>query len=327
MEKQIDKFKEQFSWEPELVEEDRLSQKTTVMVLGMGGSHLGAGLLLRSYPAIFHYIHSDYGLPAVPSEIIEKSHIIICSYSGETAEMLDSLKECLSLGLCPSILTSGGKLLELARKHHLPHVVLPRDTIEPRMAVPYMMLALGKLLGNLSVIVAVREAGSTLNISEIKERGTFFANSLKNKIPVIYSSFQNAPIAYYLKATFNETAKIPCFTNIVPELCHNELSGFDVSDVSLPLIKNLMPIFLEDDNDTPSIQKRMNLLTELLQEHNVSGIQFPLTEKTPLSKIFTSVLVGTSAAVSLAKYYGVEDSKTPLIAKFKDRMKDHDSTS
>jgi hypothetical protein len=43
-------------------------------------------------------------------------------------------------------LSKGGKLLEFAEKHALPHVVLPPTKIQPRSGLGFQMLALAALL-------------------------------------------------------------------------------------------------------------------------------------------------------------------------------------
>ncbi|MES2182799.1 MAG: PAS domain-containing protein, partial [Pseudomonadota bacterium] len=41
----------------------------------------------------------------------------------------------------------------------------------------------------------------------------------------------------------------PAFCNVFPELCHNELSGFDVVDSTKPLSAQMHALFLDDEHD------------------------------------------------------------------------------
>jgi glucose/mannose-6-phosphate isomerase len=71
---------------------------------------------------------------------------------------------------------------------------------------------------------------TTFNPSDYEKDGKTLAQRMKNHIPVIYSSNNNLSIIYNWKIKLNETGKIPAFFNVLPELNHNEMTGFDVKD-------------------------------------------------------------------------------------------------
>lgn len=321
MEEQIDSFVEQFSWEPEVVSPHEPGAKGPILLFGMGGSHLGARLLLRHDPSLPLTIHSDYGLPKISDEALFAARIVISSYSGETEETIDALRACLEKGLRPGVITSGGTLAKLARENNLPLVLLPTKNIEPRMAIGYAMIAFARITQEESLEQSIRNAGKAIRTIELKKIGTAIAEGLSNKIPVLYASNQNLPIAYHIKAAFNETAKIPAFFNAVPEVCHNEISGYDVSEKSAELISNMCPVFLQDKTDTDRIALRMQLLQDIFAERHIPVLQFPVLGETPLHAALMTVLAGSFAGLTLAKTYGVPDSHTPLISDFKERLK------
>lgn len=321
MEEAIRNFHKQFDFTPELVNGDNLKKRDKYIVSGMGGSHLGAWLLKCHNPFIDLLIHRDYGLPRVPDYFLYDSLLILCSYSGNTEEVLDCAQKALEKGLSLAVVTGGGELLEFAKQHSVPYIELPNMNVEPRMAVPLFMLALARLMDNASLEADIKTAGCDVQPLSIKEEGERIASILEGKMPIIYSSTVNVPIAYNWKIKCNETAKVPASFNVVPELCHNELSGFDNESFMKDGASNMVVLMLHDAQDHPRIHKRMNLLEKLFEEKQLSVVTLSLVGETVLHKIFHSILLAEWVALTLAKYYGVPDAKTPLIASFKAAIK------
>ena len=46
-------------------------------------------------------------------------------------------------------------------------------------------------------------------------------------IPLIYSSADFEAVGYRLKCQFNENSKLHAFNNVIPELNHNEIIGWE----------------------------------------------------------------------------------------------------
>lgn len=321
MEEQLSGFPAQFSFVPEIERAEALPKCTRYLVCGMGGSHLGARLLLRHDRTIPLVIHSDYGLPPPARYSLSDTLIIASSYSGNTEETLDATRAALEAHLPVAVITSGGELLELARREGLPTIVMPKENIEPRVALGYSMLALASLMKKGALVEKIREAGESLSLDELKDKGARLGESLVGRFPIFYASTQNRPLAYHLKVDMNETAKIPAFVSPIPEACHNELSGFDVGDVLQERTALFAPVFLFDDEDDARVRRRMELMRDMLAEKGFSSISFPLIGESGLEKALSTALTGSYAGAYLARTYGVEDAHTPLIALFKERVK------
>lgn len=289
------------------------------LVCGMGGSAFPARLLLSADPSLPLSIHQDYGLPPLATD--ERPLVVLSSYSGDTEEVLDAAEEATRRNLPCVVIASGGALLTIAHNQNIPHITLPKETIEPRMAIGYAMLALLRVLGKTELEATLRDAGKNVDTAAIRAEGVRLAKSLHGRIPLIYTSRTNAVIAYLWKITFNETAKIPAFLNEVPELCHNELSGFDVVPATTPLSAIMTGIFIHDVSDHPRNKKRLTLVSELMREKGMQTTHVELSGSSRFANILSGVLLGTASALTLAKMYGVPDAKTPLIADFKLRMK------
>ncbi len=322
MEDQILNFNTQFAWEPEIENEGRLPETFShLIVCGMGGSHLGARLLMGADSTLPLTIHSDYGLPREPDERLQSALIVASSYSGETEETLDAARAAAARGLSVACVTTGGALAALAREQNLPFILIPKDGIEPRMAVGASMLALARLLRNADLERAIREAGTRVDVMAGKEVGANLARSIAERIPVVYASTANAGLAYFLKIALNETGKLPAFSNLFPELCHNELSGFDTTPLARPLAEHLHAIILADPSDHPRIGKRQQIVRAMLEERGVTVSVIEIAGAMPLDKAFSTILTGVWAAIALAARYQVpDDAATPIIADFKAKM-------
>lgn len=321
MEEQVLHFAEQFAWEPEVLRAEHLPADTAhLFVCGMGGSHLGARLLLRHDPTLDISIHSDYGLPRAPRERLRSALIVLSSYSGETEETLDAARAAVEAGLAVAVVTTGGALAQFAEERSLPLILMPKQSVEPRMAVGAFMLAFARLMRNAGLEKEIRQAGARVDAEQGRAGGEALAKRLVGSIPVIYTSTANAPLAYFWKIAFNETSKVPAFYNLFPEVCHNELSGFDNADHTRAFSSRLHPLFLNDSDDHPRITKRMRLMKELFAARDFSASDVELAGGNGLEKAFSGVLAGVWTAIALAKEYQAPDAATPLIAEFKRKM-------
>ncbi|MCC6290772.1 hypothetical protein IT398_01750 [Candidatus Nomurabacteria bacterium] len=307
MDEQIKDFSKQLAWRPEIVNHDRLEKRTKFILCGMGGSTLAAGLLKVAEPKLDLLIHRDYGLPRVPDYFLHESVIILSSYSGNTVEVLDVGREALEFGLHLAVVTSGGKLLDWAKKNDLPYIVLPSGS-QPRMALGYFCKALAMLLGDSRLLATL--GTTTISSALLEAAGETLANKLRNKIPVIYSSTLNYPLAYHWKISFNETAKVSAFANAFPELNHNEMqSQFDPNQFSF--------IFLRDGSHDPRIEDRLDKLKVLYERAGLGVEVIQITGTTVWEKIFHSVILAEWTVLHLARVRQVDPETVPLIEEFK----------
>lgn len=323
MREQISLMPSQFSWEPTYEREEKLNKDSLqgIYVCGMGGSHLGADLLLREAPALPLTIRHEYSLPIIPEEEQLQTLVVISSYSGETEEAVDVLHTALRENIPCAVITAGGTLLDQARKANIPTIILPNDNVEPRMTLGYALRGLTKLLQEEKLFEYVKKSGEELSTDTKEKEGADLAKMLTKKIPVFYTSTRNESIGYISKITFNETSKIPAFSNTIPEACHNELSGYDSVDSSQELIQTLFPIFIIDEKDHPRVQSRMKLMQDILSDKNIQSYDIKVdVNMSSLAGAIEVIQTCTSAAVEVAKHNKVPDARTPLIDKFKQQL-------
>ncbi len=309
----IRNFKEEFATKLEVRGWKLEVRERKFLFCGMGGSHLAADLLKIYDPKIDIYIHSDYNLPKL-SDLKERL-VFIISYSGNTQETIFSLKSALKQKLKIVVITLNGKLLVLAEKYKLPVVILPDLNLQPRLAVGLMLRAILKIIDPQNCL-RLENFMKKFNPRIYESQGQNLAKKIKNKIPIIYSSLENFPLANYFKISFNETSKIPAFANYFPELNHNEMVGF----LSQKLDKNFCFIFLEDKKDKPLIKKRMKLLKNWLRKRNYQINSIQINKKNIFEKIFANVVLVLFSSYYLAQLNQIDPADEKLIDEFKKKI-------
>lgn len=310
-------FPGQFQYEPVIENAERFEPHKKFILSGMGGSHLSGDILGLLSPGLDIVIHTSYGLPKLSREMMAGRLFIASSYSGNTEEAVHGLRSALEAGVPSVVITTGGKLLGMAKENDLPYVQMPATGLQPRSALGYSLNALIKVVGDETLLAESRDLTKTLSPLESESHGKSLAGKLKGKFPVIYSSLDNLAIAYNWKIAFNETGKIPAFYNVLPELNHNEMTGFDVNNASRPLSERMYFILLKDDNDHSQIQKRMRILEELYRDRGLSVEVLFLGGESKLHQVFSSLILADWTALYTAEQYGLESEKVPMIEEFK----------
>lgn len=321
MEKAIKEFPLQFSFVPKVENRNKLKPFTKVIVCGMGGSHLPAGILKTANSSLDLFIHRDYGLPDLPAKYFKEALLIASSYSGNTEEVLDFASLAYEKNYNVAVIASGGKLISFAKAHTLPHVFIPSTGIQPRSAIGFSLLALVKLIGSEALLEELSALQSVLDPEKWRKSGKNISRAVSGKIPIIYSSRRNEQVAYNWKIKFNETGKIPAFFNVVPELNHNEMAGLERLPTTRDILKNFHFIFVLDESDHPQVQKRMTVLQEILKEQSRPVTSVFLEGQTRFERIFNSLLLADWSALYTARENKTEPEKVDFIENFKDKLK------
>ena len=79
---------------------------------------------------------------------------------------------------------------------------------------------------------------------------------------------------------------------------------------------------LRDIKDHPSIQKRMAVMSDLLERKGYSVTTLMLEGESVLVKIFKSLLTADWAALKIAREKGINPESVPMIEEFKKKLKD-----
>src|SRR3989344_684533 len=293
-------IQEQVNWEPE-IKGGEVGDFDNVVVGGMGGSALPARALFYLDPTYPIWLHNDYGFP---EKVAGEPLFVAISYSGNTTETLSFANEVLSKGRKLAVITSGGKLLELARANNLPFVEVPVG-LQPRDSVLYMLKGLLTLVQKRDILdelaavnLAEIEANSNLQSSEI-------ANALADTIAIVYTSRENAVLGYIWKILLNETAKMPAFCNCFPELTHNEMQGL----VNQSAVRILL---VEDVADNEGVKNEMEVFGHVSLNNGLKVSEYSLAGSR-VSKLLQTLVTARDVAHKIAMIKGVEADEVPFI--------------
>ncbi len=317
MKEAIKNFNQQFEYEPEIENARQSRHFNKFIVVGMGGSRLAADLLKVWNPYLDVVIHKDYGLPALSDQDLKERFVILSSYSGNTEEVIDAFNKAIEKKLACAVVSIGGKLIELAKKHNQPYIKLPDTGIQARLALGFSFRALLKLMGEDKALQETRKLAQSLKPADFEKVGLALAKRLQGFTPVIYSSLQNLPIACNWKINFNETGGIPAFYNAFPELNHNEMAGFDAKLETKNLSAHFCFILLQDASDHSRIKKRMEVFKQLYGKRNFTIESVKLDGKDVFYKIFSSLVLAGWTAYYIAQARGIETDQVPVVEEFK----------
>ena len=294
-----------------------------LIVAGMGGSGVG-GLLARamlgdhaSRPILSA---REYGLPAWTTP---DTTVLCASYSGNTEETLACYEAAGALGARRVVVTSGGRLAELARADGVP-VIPVAGGFQPRAAVAYMTVAALEVAG---LCGAGPRMGSELDVAAdhleqlVVEWGADGAEDSRGQDARARSRRQRRrsspgsgltqPIAYRWKAQINENAKIPAFAHELPELDHNEIVGWQ----SAAALGRFAAVFLDDADTHPRVQARIALTRELIAEQATGTFVVASRGVTAVERVFSLVLLGDLVSLYIAVLRGVDPTPVDVIER------------
>lgn len=310
---------QQFSFLPVIAHEASFPARVQgVAVCGMGGSALVPDFFSAWGPSLDVVVHRSYGLP-YRADLAQRL-VIVSSYSGNTEETLDAYDAARTAQLQIAVMTTGGALLARAQRDGIPYVQLPKTDIQPRMALGFMSVAFAALLRQTAARTALVALADQLDAAAFEKIGKRIAVELGERTPIVYASDRNAAIARYWKISINETGKNPAFANCIPELNHNEMTGFDVGAEAREMLERYAIIMLDDAEDDPRIVRRMEVLRGMLGERGIPVITESLSGGERFERIYRSILTACWSAYHLAVLDGAEPEGVPMVEDFKQRF-------
>ncbi|MBI4141629.1 bifunctional phosphoglucose/phosphomannose isomerase [Candidatus Woesearchaeota archaeon] len=286
-----------------------------ILVTGMGGSGIPANLIktVMHEEKIPVFVNKDYTIPAF---VNNKTLVIAISYSGNTEETLSAYKEAAKKRAKIVCICSGGKLKQIATDAK---VIIVPEGIPPRSAIAYLLFPVLVVLHNSKLLKLNREVLiktiDALHAPQLKQKAQDLAESLFGKIPLIYASPTFEAVALRWKQAINENSKQHAFWNVVPEMNHNEMMAYTRRQEGFHVI------LLRDENDNARIQKRIELLKEIIKKQGTTITEIVLKGDSLLVKIMTAIYLGDLTSYHLGMKNGADPAETKLIEEFKKRLK------
>lgn len=307
---------------------DRHRAVDLVVVLGMGGSAIGADLVAAAagerlrVPLV---VQRDYHLP---SGIGERTLVVAASHSGETIETVTAAAEARARGLPMVIIATGGTLGREAAADGTPWLRYDQPG-QPRAALGWSVGLLQELLVAAGLISDPDPLGSAVAVlDDLLERmapgietdanpAKQLAWSILGRIPVVYGAGTMAPVARRWKTQFNENAKSWAAYEPMPEANHNAIEGSlnprELADA--PFV-----IEIRDPSESADIAARYRVVEELLGERATNRATVWGEGPTPLARVLSAVAWGDLVSVYLAILYQTDPTPVTLLAMLKERL-------
>lgn len=302
-----------------------------VVITGMGGAIIGGELIRAMSLETGHlpvHVNKSYSLP---SFVNDKTLVIAISQSGNTEETLSAFEEAGARGAQRVIITTGGKLLEIAVSQNIPVIELPKSRIT-RAALAYSFTALWRVFQHLEIFQPrngeLNEAADFLEeqieiLSGLEENIAIeMAADLKSTLPIIYSGDGlMAPVALRWKTQFHENAKMLAYCSHIPEMNHNEVEGWELT---AHLMGKLSVIMLHDEADHFRVRHRMDVTAQIIEPHAFTFKRVNSVGDNTLQRVLFMCLLGDFISFYLAILSEVDPLPIEKIELLKRRLNEMD---
>jgi glucose/mannose-6-phosphate isomerase len=298
-----------------------------VVVGGLGGSAMG-GDVLAEYMAMNSsaptFVVRDTTLPRWADE---RTLVILISYSGNTRETASMYASARERGCPMVIITSGGKLMDVAEREGLDVVKVPPG-YQPRAA-------LGHLLGSAACIVesvglapmasdirAFLPSLETLmqdllpSSPQARNAAKRIALRLLDTVPFVYAPRPMRSAATRWQTQINENSKMLCLSGEVPEMDHNQIVGW----IDGARDGRNRPVMLLPRSGGYMALDLMRATIELFDDHDIDTVVADLEGASPLESALHGIMLGDFVSYYLAILRGVDPTPVPSIKELKGRL-------
>ena len=289
-----------------------------VVITGLGGSGIGGSVAAEVCAAsatVPILVNKGYALPAW---VNVNTHVIACSYSGNTEETLSALEDASKAGCMISAITSGGQLLEQAQAAGWNLSVLPAGN-PPRsmfgLAIVQLMAHLEAMNIGLDSSWQTQVSDTSVGLTQRRDaqmaEAKDLAMQMQGRTYAIYAASGVAGVATRWRQQLNENSKMPGWDSEVPEMNHNEMVGWAGGNDSH------IAIFLHSNNDHPSNTLRMNLNAAAIEAYGVPVLHVHAYGEGHLAQCLDLVAMGDWVSQILSEVNQVDIMDIVVIEKLK----------
>lgn len=298
-----------------------------IVICGMGGSAI-AGDFVK-------YLFSDrLPVPVIvcrdyeaPHFVTDETLVIASSYSGSTEETVSALQDAISRKAAVLSLSTGGIIAESAVQNSFPNIYLPKG-LQPRQAIGYSFTILAGIFHHLffhslpendfsEAIAYIRRKKADL--ADTSETNSLFetAAGMAHQPVMIYASEPMFAAALRLKGQISENAKLLAFANTIVEMNHNEIVGWQT--IESDSINNFSIILLRDAEDHPQVQKRFDIIHDLLGKKSQVYV-FRSEGRSKFTRFISLIYLGDWLSYYLALARGQDPTPVDIIGYLKKRL-------
>jgi glucose/mannose-6-phosphate isomerase len=285
-----------------------------IYIAGMGGSAIGGDFVSQ-------FVEEECKVPVItskkynlPSCIDQHTLVITSSYSGNTEETVAVFKSCIHTGAKMVVISSGGRLQELAQENKVDFIQLPAGSPSPRSCLGYSVVTQLYVLIHLNLISSnvvddIKAASELLKFDQddVKEKAKKVAQAFYKKTPVIYTDARMEAVALRYKQQICENAKQLCWYHVFPEMNHNELVGWKDQRNDLAIL------FLRNRDDLRRNAVRMDICIEIISGLCDTVLEVYSKGQSLIEKTFYFVHLGDWISWYLSQLRGVDAIEIDVI--------------
>ncbi len=300
---------------------------SNIVIGGMGGSAIGGDILtslLFRRASVPIYVNRNMFLPRFANA---STLLFIVSYSGNTTETVNMMKEGIQRGCKIIAITSGGEIKRLAKKHGTGMVQIPNG-MAPRASIGYLFAPILTILSRMKLYdLEVEIMESVRVLGEIDKKTSQYvrfernpakklAVQLKDSIPIIYGHTVYGVVARRWHTQLNENSKVLSWWGSLPEVNHNEIVGWNLDERG----KHFKIIILRDNEEDASLEKNIKGIKKIAKCAGIIDIHSKGT--TYLSRIMSTIFMGDMVSFYMAILGGVDPSPVEPITTLKNILKE-----
>jgi glucose/mannose-6-phosphate isomerase len=284
-----------------------------IILGGLGGSgiagRIAKSLFSRRLPIPVEVL-SAYQMPEYAGK---RTLTILNSYSGNTEETLAMYDEARQCGTAIIVLTTGGKLAEMATADGYP-MYFAEKGFQPRMSLgyslSYLLMILSDLIGE-NIHAELLNAASVLDDENkyIKEADAIFSNFRKVPLKkvVAVTDILTYPVGIRMEQQIEENAKSQAFVHMLPEANHNVIESY-YGDMDSAFI------FLNSHSHS-RVELRFGFLAQLLRSHGNTVVE--VSVEPTITGIIQAIYTLDWLSLLMADFKGVNSSNIQNINALK----------
>ncbi|MCP5026188.1 MAG: hypothetical protein GY929_07865 [Actinomycetia bacterium] len=266
-------------------------------------------------------VHRGYSLPAFVST---SSLVLVLSATGHTEETIEATEGATRAGARLVAVTGEGPLCELARSALAPVIDVPPSIPVARAAIGALAVPPLLILEQLGLFRGADQY-VRLAVDQLRRRrdelladdnpAARLALRIGHTLPLIYGGGAIGGVAARRwKTQFNENAKVAAFDNQLPEMAHNEVSGWGQhGDVTRQVFTQ---IDLRSDEEHPQLIGRFDRLDEATGEVVGSIHRVDAAGEGRVAQLFDLILQGDFVSLQLAAAAEIDPGPTPASDSF-----------
>lgn len=303
-----------------------------ILVVGMGGSALGAHILQGIFSQKGKLPVTIVNNYAVPSWVNADTLVILSSYSGTTEEVLSAADDARKKKAKLLVIAAGGPLAAWAKKHDVPaYIFTPGELAkQPRLGVGFSFAGILGLLARAGISV-VKEEDIRRAISAMAEVTDLCANdvsfdenpakqvaaAIADKHTLVIGAEHLVGNAHILANQINETGKQFATYFVLPELNHHLLEGLSHPKSFAPYTAIL---FLHSSLYHPRTRKRFTVTADMVEDMGVHVVDYVARGKDLLEEACEVLQFSSYVSWYLAMMNKEQTTAIPYVDAFKEMM-------